>query len=169
MTDLSEIYISSDGNDLKIYIPFMEKYKQAYGKIPKKTPAYAGYGSYGVLNYKSGKRGITQICNDLGLNTSGYALHKWVNIYGTNGEFGFLTKVRNKSYSKEFKDTVVYAYLDGKGSYDELAIKYNIPSSSTLKNWVKKYNSHIALKKFNPQGDVYMTKARKTTIKKGCI
>lgn len=45
------IYISSDGNDLKTYIPFMEKYKKAYGKLPKKTPADAGYGSFDNYSY----------------------------------------------------------------------------------------------------------------------
>ena len=36
---IRNIYISSDGNDLRTYIPFMEKYKSAYGTLPKKTPA----------------------------------------------------------------------------------------------------------------------------------
>lgn len=29
----------------------MEKYKQAYGKLPKKTPTDAGYGSYDNYSY----------------------------------------------------------------------------------------------------------------------
>ncbi|WP_270640775.1 transposase, partial [Longibaculum muris] len=41
----------SDGNDLKTYIPFMKKYKEAYGKLPKRTPADAGYGSYDNYSY----------------------------------------------------------------------------------------------------------------------
>lgn len=45
------IYISSDGNDLPTYIPFMEKYKQAYGTLPKKTPADAGYGCFDNYSY----------------------------------------------------------------------------------------------------------------------
>ncbi|WP_346677016.1 hypothetical protein [Erysipelatoclostridium sp. An173] len=40
------MYVSSDCNDLPTYIPFMEKYYQAYGEYPEKTPADAGYGSY---------------------------------------------------------------------------------------------------------------------------
>lgn len=43
---IRNIYISSDGNDINTYIPFMEKYYEAYGCYPKKTPADAGYGSY---------------------------------------------------------------------------------------------------------------------------
>lgn len=41
----------SDGNDLKTYIAFMEKYRKAYGELPKKTPADAGYGSYDNYRY----------------------------------------------------------------------------------------------------------------------
>ena len=117
-----------------------------------------------VLDYKNEKGGVTQICHDLGLHPSGYDLYKWVKIYDTDGELGFLPKERNKSYAKEFKDSVVKAYLDGDVSYDDLAIKYEIPALSTLKNWVKKYNSHIELKGYSPRGDVYMTKPRRTTL-----
>lgn len=48
---IRNIYVSSDCNDLKTYIPFMEKYKQAYGNLPSKTPADAGYGSYDNYSY----------------------------------------------------------------------------------------------------------------------
>lgn len=43
---IRNIYISCNGNDLKTYIPFMEKYKKACGELPKKTPADADYGSF---------------------------------------------------------------------------------------------------------------------------
>ena len=43
---IRHVYISSDGADMKTYIPFMEGYQLAYGELPKKTPADAGYGSY---------------------------------------------------------------------------------------------------------------------------
>ena len=43
-----------------------------------------------------------------------------------------------------------------------MAIKYCIPSSSPIKNWVKLYNSHIELKDYIPGGeDIYMAKSRK--------
>ena len=66
------------------------------------------------------------------------------------------------SYTKNFKKQVVLDYLNGGGSYDDLAIKYHIPSSSPIKNWVKLYNSHIELKDYIPEGeDIYMAKSRK--------
>jgi len=115
-----------------------------------------------ILDYKNNKRGKTQICNDLGL--AGSDLYKWIRIYDKHGEAGLLTKQGNRNYSKEFKEEVVFAYLDGEGSYGDLSNTYDIPSSSTLKNWVKKYNSHIELKDYDPQRDVCMTKTRKTTV-----
>ena len=42
-------------------------------------------------------------------------------------------------YSYEFKKKVVQAYLNGEGSYDWLAKKYNIPSSTLIKEWVATY------------------------------
>lgn len=118
-----------------------------------------------VLDYKSGKRGKSQICNDLGLCRSGMDLYRWVKIYDKYGESGFLSKQRNNSYSKEFKEKVVTAYFNGEGSTNDLTIKYDIPSSKTLRNWILSYNSHIELKDYYPQGDVYMTKSRKTIWK----
>lgn len=50
---IRHVYISSDANDLKTYIPFMEGYHMAYGKYPSATPADAGYGSFD--NYKYNK------------------------------------------------------------------------------------------------------------------
>ena len=48
---IRNIYVSSDCNDITTYIPFMDKYYQAYGKYPEKTPADAGYGSYDNYMY----------------------------------------------------------------------------------------------------------------------
>lgn len=48
---IRHIYISSDANDIKTYIPFMEEYYQLYGAHPKRTPADAGYGSYDNYMY----------------------------------------------------------------------------------------------------------------------
>ena len=77
---------------------------------------------------------------------------------------GFEPKERNKPYTAEFKEMVVNEYLAGKGSYIDIARKYEIPSISTLNNWVLKYNGYEKLKDYNPKGEVYMTKRRKTTL-----
>ena len=117
-----------------------------------------------VLDYKEGKRGSTQICNDLGLHKSGKDLYRWVYKYDKYGESAFLPRKRNQKYTKEFKEMVVQSYLDGEGSIEDLVVKYDIPSNATLRSWIIRYNSHEELKDYNPKGDVYMTKARKTTL-----
>lgn len=48
---IRHIYISSDANDIRTYIPFVEEYYQIYGEYPKRTPADAGYGSYDNYSY----------------------------------------------------------------------------------------------------------------------
>ena len=75
----------------------------------------------------------------------------------------FNEKSRNKSYTKEFKEKVVQVYLNGKGSYLDVATAFDIPSDTTVINWVKKYNGHIEQTDYKPMGDVYMTKSRNTT------
>ncbi len=117
-----------------------------------------------VLDYKSGKRGVSQICNDLGIHKVGTDLYHWVDVYDKYGEVGLLPKDRNQTYSKEFKMKVVQEYLNGKGSILDLSIKYDISSKSTLSKWINQYNSHEEIKDYNPKGDVYMTKSRKTTL-----
>ena len=49
-------------------------------------------------------------------------------------------------YSYEFKLKAVQAYLNGEGSYDYLAKKYNISACSKFKEWVASY------KKFGKEG-----------------
>ena len=115
-----------------------------------------------VLDYKTGKRGVHQICKDLDLHRSGVNLYRWVQIY-EYGDIG-LPKQRNQSYSKELKESAINDYLTGKGSYEDIARLYKIPSSTTLINWVSKYNGYEKLKDYKPKGEVYMTKGRKTTL-----
>ena len=52
-----DIYISSDSNDMKTFIPLLEQHRKNYGSYPLRTPADAGYGSYD--NY--------QFCKDNGI------------------------------------------------------------------------------------------------------
>lgn len=115
-----------------------------------------------ILDYKSGKRGLSQICNDLGI--SKHTVYKWNTVYDDLGVEGFYSKARNKSYSKEVKVSAVNDYVSGKGSYIDITRKYGITSHSILEQWVFKYNGYEKLKDYNPKGEVYMTKARKTTI-----
>ena len=44
-------------------------------------------------------------------------------------------------YSFEFKSKLVLEYIQGKGSYSNLASKHGMPSPSPLKRWVKAYEN----------------------------
>lgn len=48
---IRHLYVSSDAADINTYIPFMEGYRKAYGKLPERIPADAGYGSYDNYMY----------------------------------------------------------------------------------------------------------------------
>lgn len=45
-------------------------------------------------------------------------------------------------YSNEFKQEVVEFYLNNYGGYETTANHFNIPSFSTVRKWVKKYQEH---------------------------
>lgn len=71
---------------------------------------------------------------------------------------------KNKKYSKELKLEAVRAYLNGEGSYEVIKKKYELRSSTQLKNWVLWYNGHREIREqSSAKGEIYMTKGRKTT------
>lgn len=97
------------------------------------------------------------------VGTSKSVISDWVSKYKEYGDNAFDVSNTNASYTKEFKEKVVLAYLNGEGSYLERAIKFNIASHSIIIGWVKSYNSHMELKDYLPGGNVYMTKSRKVS------
>ena len=70
---------------------------------------------------------------------------------------------RKLKYSKELKIEIIKRYLNGE-SATSLANKYNISTAEIVRNWVLKYNEGIEIKDYDPKGDVYTMKARKTTF-----
>ncbi|NLC94115.1 MAG: transposase, partial [Bacilli bacterium] len=64
---------------------------------------------------------------------------------------------RKAKLSKEMKLRIVQEYIEGNV---DISIKYGIINHSILHTWIKKYNSHIEIKDYNPKGDVYMAKSR---------
>ena len=88
----------------------------------------------------------------------------WARAYNTLGENIFDDNKTNRSYSKEFKLKIVQEYIDGKGSFKFLSLKYNIPSDRVVRNWVKRYNNGIEFKDYDPKRDVYTMKSRKTSF-----
>lgn len=95
---------------------------------------------------------------------SEWTISNWVSKFRQYGSQAFMPSNHNRSYSKEFKDLVVQAYLNGEGSLIDVCLKYNISSKSMLTNWVTKYNNHIENEDYEPKGEAYMIQSRKTTF-----
>lgn len=53
---------------------------------------------------------------------------------------------KNLHYSKELKQTIVFAYLNGENTFEELADKYGLRNSTQAKVWVALYNEDKPLK-----------------------
>ena len=114
-----------------------------------------------VKRYLNGESRIA-LANEY--NCAKSIITKWGNKYKSVGESAFEISSTNKAYSKEFKEQVIKEYLEGKDSLEGLANKYNISSDEIVRQWILKYNSGIEIKDYNPKGDVYTMKSRKTTF-----
>ena len=115
-----------------------------------------------VKDYISGNGSHLSHARELGVSKTVFA--RWVNKYKTFGESAFIRTGHNQSYPASFKKDVVEAYLNGEGSYWELAVTYNIPAETTIRQWVLKYNGHEKLNASGTGGIAIMTKGRKTTF-----
>ena len=113
-----------------------------------------------VIDYLEGNKSRTQICGELCISSR--TIQDWALIYNKHGLAGFSKKMRNGSYSKEFKMKVVEEYVRGDGSSIDLGIKYDI-SSGLLRKWIRMYNANRELKDYNPKQEVYMAEARRKT------
>lgn len=114
-------------------------------------------------DYLDGKSSEAEIVKELSLNKNGSQFYEWVRMYQTYGPEGLMHKPKNNYYQKEFKIKVVQEYLSGKISLSELQTKYRIPSTKTIRKWLKKYNDHIELEDYDPHPEVYMAETLKTT------
>ena len=94
----------------------------------------------------------------------GMPILRWVRKYKALGESAFDESNSNKSYSKELKKQVILEYLRGSNTFDELANKYNISTPEIVRGWVLRYNNGIEITDYNPKGDVYTMKSRKTSF-----
>ena len=91
-------------------------------------------------------------------------LRYWIRKYQTFGTEGLVQRKGNQSYSAELKRCSVEEYLSGKGSLQDICVKYKICSDLQLRNWIKMYNCHRELRSGKGRGsEIYMTKGEKTT------
>lgn len=91
------------------------------------------------------------------------SISDWVYKYEKYGMEGLKESSTCRKYSKELKLSAVKDYLSGEYSLLEVGRKYEIPSTSTLRQWIKKYNSYRELKDTSKGRTSSMTKGRKTT------
>ncbi|MBP3887315.1 MAG: transposase [Cellulosilyticum sp.] len=97
------------------------------------------------------------------LGCSDVTIHDWLRNYQVSGIDGITKSSRNTIYTKDIKLAAVKDYLNKVGSLREICQKYSIRSSTQLRRWIIKYNSHEELNISRTQGAPLMTKGRKTT------
>ena len=117
-----------------------------------------------VKRYLKGES-ANQLANEYSLSKSGArTIRKWTNRYNSLGEKTFDSSSKNRTYTKELKLQVINDYLNGVYSLECLANKYNISSYTIVIKWIEKYNKGIEIEDYNPKGDVYTMKSRRTTL-----
>jgi transposase-like protein len=117
-------------------------------------------------DYLSGTASAREIAERLNLRpTSEREVQRWAVRYREYGPESLLPKLKNSSYTKEFKINAVEDYLSGNGSIDDIRNKYQIPSHSTLRKWIAQYNDLKELEDYLPRPEVYkkMAYRKKTT------
>ena len=114
--------------------------------------------------YLRGEASAAEIAVEMKMPKTGeIRILEWAAIYRENGIEGFHLKEGNGSYTAEEKQQAVEEYLQGKGSLREICRKYHIPSDSTLRQWIKRYNSNKELRDYDPKPEVYVAMRKKTT------
>ena len=116
--------------------------------------------------YLDGKASARELAQRLNLGRCGKRrVFGWVNKYRQGGPESLLPKLKNSSYTREFKINAVEEYLSGNGSLEDICNKYQIPSDYTLRQWIAKYNDLKELEDYKPRPEVYtkMAYRKKTT------
>ena len=116
-----------------------------------------------IRKIKEGRESIRGVAKKLG--TSDTSVRRWLIKYESQGVESLKNRQSNKRYSKELKIQAVEDYLSGKGSLYDLCKKYKINSDFQLRQWIMWYNGQKEFKELSSaEGEIYMTKGRKTTF-----
>jgi len=115
-----------------------------------------------VESYRSGKEGAMTIVSKYDVPKS--TLRDWVRLYETRGTEGLMSYSKSRKYTQETKLAAVREYLDGKGSQADVCRKYDISTSSMLRQWIKWYNNHGDFKQRSNWSEFHMVKGRKVTL-----
>lgn len=112
-------------------------------------------------DYEKGNGSFKGIAKSIGAEKSTVRL--WYLRFKEHGLNAFETSYKNRSYSKEFKLSVIEEYTSGKYSLPDLSAKYNI-ATEVVRKWVNRWYNGIEIEAYDPKGDVYTMKSRKTTF-----
>ena len=117
-------------------------------------------------DYIDGTASARELAERLNLGKGGKRrILEWVRKYHECGPESLMPKLKNNSYTKEFKINAVEEYLSGGGSLEDICNKYQIPSDATLRKWIARYNDLEELRDYIPRPEVYtkMAYRKKTT------
>lgn len=112
-------------------------------------------------DYINGIASAKQIAESLEVSES--RVRNWSDKYRSNGPESLKPRLKNSSYTKEFKIEAVEDYLSGGGSLMDICNKYQISSDHTLRKWIAKYNDLKELEDYKPKPEVYTKMARRKT------
>ena len=88
---------------------------------------------------------------------------EWLKEYHARGVDSFFRDGKNKSYDISLKKRAVEDYLTGKGSIQEITLKYGIRCRKQLREWIKVYNSGRRFQ-HKISGGSRMKETRSTTL-----
>ncbi|WP_261975036.1 IS66 family insertion sequence element accessory protein TnpA, partial [Lactiplantibacillus plantarum] len=91
-----------------------------------------------ITEFQSSSLSITAFSKQHGLDH--HTIGQWELRLQRDGINGLMATTKNQHYSKAFKQMIIQAYLNGEGTLQELTNKYQMRSTSQLRNWLIKYN-----------------------------
>lgn len=114
-----------------------------------------------VLSVIEEQKSINTVAKEYKVSKS--TIKDWVRKYQAEGVEGLKRAKGWKKYSLELKRNAVDFYLNGEGSLPVTCAKFNISSTSVLRQWIKLYTSGKDLKSTS-KGRDSMKPGRKTTL-----
>ena len=104
-----------------------------------------------------------ELCENYGLLLDDSTFSQYYLKFLEHGMAGLESSRKNNTYTQVFKESVVKEYLQTDLSIKGMARKYNIPSHSTVKDWIIKYTEGEQKKDYRPKPEVYVMKSQKKT------
>lgn len=103
-----------------------------------------------VQEYLNGTQGYYALTKAYGLSSTSI-LRRWVDQYLKYGSKGLDKKLKNRSYSRDFKVSVLKFRQENHLSYRETANYFNISNPPMIANWQRKFDKEGILGLDNKQ------------------